>query len=86
MGSRVFHTYFFQCDCAVYIWNEILFWQGVNRRAMNWSEELKLAEDHAKGRNSEAEVYRMALAASIYYGGKDIKRCFNINIQHQVLL
>ncbi|OIT37415.1 hypothetical protein A4A49_52156 [Nicotiana attenuata] len=66
-GIKSISHLFFQCDYAAYIWNKILFWQGVNRKAMDWSDELKWPQEHAKGRSSEAEVYRIALAASISY-------------------
>ncbi|XP_075076376.1 uncharacterized protein LOC142163027 [Nicotiana tabacum] len=62
---------FFQCDMSSYIWKKVLAWQGISRMVMDWQEELKWAEVYARGRRVEAEIYRMTLAASVYYIWKE---------------
>ncbi|XP_070036029.1 uncharacterized protein [Nicotiana tomentosiformis] len=39
---------FFQCDLSAHIWNKFLQWQGINRVALDWHDELKWAEIYAK--------------------------------------
>ncbi|XP_070040460.1 uncharacterized protein [Nicotiana tomentosiformis] len=58
---------FFQCDMSIQVWCKLLQWQGINRAAMPWLEELKWAEDYARGRSATAEIYRMTLASGVYH-------------------
>ncbi|XP_060178348.1 uncharacterized protein LOC132608330 [Lycium barbarum] len=58
---------FFECPTSSYIWCKILKWQGYTRQAMSWHNELQWAVNFAANKGSKAEVYRMALAATVYY-------------------
>ncbi|XP_016450093.1 uncharacterized protein LOC107774942 [Nicotiana tabacum] len=58
---------FFKCLFSTQIRTAVLEWQRVHRHAMTWDQELKWAEQYCKGRSSNAEIYRMSLAGSIYY-------------------
>ncbi|XP_019244385.1 PREDICTED: uncharacterized protein LOC109224253 [Nicotiana attenuata] len=70
-GNESISHLFLQCDMSSYIWKKVLAWQGISRMVMDWQEELKWAEVYARGRRVEAEIYRMALAASVYYIWKE---------------
>ncbi|XP_019264347.1 PREDICTED: uncharacterized protein LOC109241979 [Nicotiana attenuata] len=58
---------FFECPYAKVLWSKLLEWQGIGRPVQGWDEELKWAEKWAKRRNATAELYKMVLAATIYY-------------------
>ncbi|XP_019240565.1 PREDICTED: uncharacterized protein LOC109220557 [Nicotiana attenuata] len=50
-----------------WIWQQIYKWQGIQRQAMRWKEEIEWAQKHASGNSARAEIYRMSLAGSVYY-------------------
>ncbi|XP_059291162.1 uncharacterized protein LOC132044673 [Lycium ferocissimum] len=58
---------FFVCEVSAEIWQKLLNWIGIRKVPTHWTEELGWAELNAKGRNPQAEVYRMMLAAAVYY-------------------
>ncbi|XP_060182555.1 uncharacterized protein LOC132612271 [Lycium barbarum] len=66
-GLETIAHLFFQCTYSATVWRELLKWQGIQRLPMEWTQELKWANEHAKGRNNKAEVYRMVMAASVYH-------------------
>ncbi|XP_060182984.1 uncharacterized protein LOC132612931 [Lycium barbarum] len=57
----------FECSFSATMWEKVLAWQGIQRIAMPWQQEVFWAICHAKGRTGRAEVYRMALASSVYH-------------------
>lgn len=40
----------------------VLKWQGISRTALDWQKEIEWAEGNAKGRNVDAQLYRVTLA------------------------
>ncbi|XP_059310635.1 uncharacterized protein LOC132061986 [Lycium ferocissimum] len=66
-GLETIGHLFFQCTYSATVWRELLKWQGIQRLPMEWTRELQWANEHAKGRNNKAEVYRMVMAASVYH-------------------
>ncbi|XP_060211711.1 uncharacterized protein LOC132639268 [Lycium barbarum] len=56
---------FFQCSVTTAVW-KILQWQGIRRTARSWSEELQWCETRNTGKGSDATIYRMSLAATVY--------------------
>ncbi|XP_060181963.1 uncharacterized protein LOC132611564 [Lycium barbarum] len=58
---------FFACPFSGAIWSRLLQWLNINRSNMEWTDELKWAETWCKGRSSKAEVYKIVLAAAVYY-------------------
>jgi len=42
-------------------------WLSSNRVSNGWTEELTWAIEHASSKTIQAEIYRMTLAAAIYY-------------------
>lgn len=58
---------FFACGVSNQIWKKVLAWQGLNRDPMCWEAEVSRAESHAKGKSPRAQMYRMAMAAAVYY-------------------
>lgn len=66
-SSQVQLIYLLIILCYCNIWHRVLQWQGIRRSALSWSEEVEWAILHAKGRNLQAEVYRMELAAAVYH-------------------
>ncbi|XP_019264243.1 PREDICTED: uncharacterized protein LOC109241874 [Nicotiana attenuata] len=57
---------FFECIISTTIWKKILQWQGLVRQPMAWQIEKEWAKKQGKGKSAEAQIYRMALAATIY--------------------
>ncbi|XP_060216340.1 uncharacterized protein LOC132643835 [Lycium barbarum] len=62
---------FFTCNFSKQIWTSLLKRQGIARQAMNWQQEIQWALTHARGRSTNAEIYRMTLAGSIYHIWKE---------------
>ncbi|XP_059302028.1 uncharacterized protein LOC132053957 [Lycium ferocissimum] len=62
---------FFACTISAQVWRNLLLWIDVNRAPMMWDDELLWAEQHAKGRSPKAEMYRMVLAAAVYFVWKE---------------
>ncbi|XP_015162006.1 uncharacterized protein [Solanum tuberosum] len=58
---------FFRCNVTGHLWNKLLAWQGVLRQSLDWQGELAWAIEHCKGRSRGAALYKMTLAATIYY-------------------
>ncbi|XP_070038220.1 uncharacterized protein [Nicotiana tomentosiformis] len=58
---------FFKFPNTYQIWQQLFKWQGIQRQAMGWKEEIEWAQKHAYGNNAKAEIYRMTLAGSVYY-------------------
>ncbi|XP_060183073.1 uncharacterized protein LOC132613029 [Lycium barbarum] len=52
---------------ALAVWSKILIWQGIDRVCMNWQSEVEWALEHRKGKSSNAQVFKMTLAGSLYY-------------------
>lgn len=42
-------------------------WQGIQRHATTWREEIRSAITHATGQNIPATIYRMCLAGAVYH-------------------
>ncbi|XP_060217416.1 uncharacterized protein LOC132644817 [Lycium barbarum] len=57
---------FFSCSFSTSVWSNILSWQGLNRPALGWQEELKTASDYAKGNSADAVIYKMSIAACVH--------------------
>ncbi|XP_060186212.1 uncharacterized protein LOC132615617 [Lycium barbarum] len=57
----------FGCIFSSSIWEKILQWHGIKRRAMTWQQEVQWAISHAKGRSGAVEVYKIVLACSVYH-------------------
>lgn len=58
---------FLICPVTYQIWQQILQWQGIQRHAMEWQEEVEWVQKHAYSNNEKAETYRTTLAGSVYY-------------------
>ncbi|KAK4727001.1 hypothetical protein R3W88_031918 [Solanum pinnatisectum] len=58
---------FFSCIFSKQIWHKMLKWQLITRGCEGWNEELEWAIGYAKRKSIVADVYRMAIAATIYY-------------------
>ncbi|XP_019248326.1 PREDICTED: uncharacterized protein LOC109227583 [Nicotiana attenuata] len=58
---------FFTCKYSSSVWEKVLNWAGIGRRARIWSEEIKWASTYATGRKADAAIYRMILAGAVYY-------------------
>lgn len=58
---------FFECPYANVLWSKLLEQQGIYRSVQGWDEDLKWAEKWDKRRNAATELYKMVLAATIYY-------------------
>lgn len=56
---------FFECIYSETVWL-LLAWQGINRQAQGWEDEITWAITHTNGRQAQAETYRTTLAAAIY--------------------
>ncbi|KAK6784384.1 hypothetical protein RDI58_017839 [Solanum bulbocastanum] len=57
---------FFRCTYAAEVWNNILNWQGIRRKSMNWTAEIQWVIKFMKGKSSTTLVYRMAMASTVY--------------------
>nr|XP_033514893.1 uncharacterized protein LOC117279450 [Nicotiana tomentosiformis] len=57
----------FKCSISSVIWKKILQWQGVDRGPYEWKDEVVWAIDHVKGNSAKAHIYRMSLAACVYF-------------------
>ncbi|KAM3306342.1 hypothetical protein P3S67_013212 [Capsicum chacoense] len=58
---------FFKCQCAAAIWNALLIWLKIHRVAMTWSSEINWSVANIRGQSAGAHVFRMMLAACVYY-------------------
>ncbi|XP_075095238.1 uncharacterized protein LOC142173531 [Nicotiana tabacum] len=58
---------FFKCEMTSQMWERLLEWQGIKKRAQGWSEEVQWAEIHAKGQSAMANMYRLCMAACVYH-------------------
>ncbi|XP_070003520.1 uncharacterized protein [Nicotiana sylvestris] len=58
---------FFECSYANALWSKLLVWKGIKRSVHGWDEELRWAEVRTKRKNAAAELYKMVLAATVYY-------------------
>ncbi|XP_019227212.1 PREDICTED: uncharacterized protein LOC109208540 [Nicotiana attenuata] len=58
---------FFECSYANTLWSTLLVWQGIKRSVNDWDEELRWAEKRTKRKTAAAELYKMALAATVHY-------------------
>ncbi|XP_009599827.2 uncharacterized protein [Nicotiana tomentosiformis] len=58
---------FFKCTVSAYIWDKLLQWQGVPRKAISWTDELHWFERHCKGKSSGATMYRLTMTAAVYF-------------------
>ncbi|XP_070018255.1 uncharacterized protein LOC142172746 [Nicotiana tabacum] len=58
---------FFECSYAAELWGNLQNWQVIRRPIYGWSEELAWAEKWLKRQNARTELYKMALAACVYY-------------------
>nr|XP_016505941.1 PREDICTED: uncharacterized protein LOC107823746 [Nicotiana tabacum] len=58
---------FFKCTYTTTIWEKLLQWMNVNRRPIEWSQEIEWACNNVRGRSANAEIYRIALASCVYY-------------------
>ncbi|KAH0752152.1 hypothetical protein KY285_005300 [Solanum tuberosum] len=58
---------FFTCIYSRMLCQKLLNWLSINRASNGWTEELNWAVEHASSKTIIAEVYRMTLAAIIYY-------------------
>ncbi|XP_009623101.1 uncharacterized protein [Nicotiana tomentosiformis] len=65
--EKTINHLFFKCSFSTQVWAAVLDWQRVHRQVMTWDQELEWAEQHCKGRSSNANIYKMTLAGSIYY-------------------
>ncbi|XP_070004803.1 uncharacterized protein LOC142163305 [Nicotiana tabacum] len=65
MSETIEHL-FFECIVFATIWKKILQWQGLVRQPMAWQIEKEWAKKQGKGKSTEVQIYRMALAATIY--------------------
>nr|XP_016470017.1 PREDICTED: uncharacterized protein LOC107792321 [Nicotiana tabacum] len=46
---------FFQCKYSAAIWERLLLWEGIDRKASRWPVEQDWAENHANGKGVEVE-------------------------------
>ncbi|KAH0717117.1 hypothetical protein KY285_013148 [Solanum tuberosum] len=51
---------FFNCSYSGQVWQKVLRWQAIQRQASGWHEEQRPVQ-------REAEIFRISLAASVYY-------------------
>ncbi|XP_019235449.1 PREDICTED: uncharacterized protein LOC109215792 [Nicotiana attenuata] len=66
-ASETIQHLFFECPYANALWSKLLVWQGIKRSVYGWDEELRWVEKWTKRKNTAAELYKMALAATVYY-------------------
>ncbi|XP_019252716.1 PREDICTED: secretory carrier-associated membrane protein 2-like [Nicotiana attenuata] len=66
-ASETIQHLFFECPYANALWSKLLVWQGIKRPVYGWDEELRWAEKWTKRKNAAAELYKMALTATVYY-------------------
>ncbi|XP_016549166.1 uncharacterized protein LOC107848980 [Capsicum annuum] len=62
---------FFRCHYTTGIWNALLGWMKIQRVALPWSSKIMWIESHIKGRSAASHIFRMVLAASVYYIWKE---------------
>ncbi|KAG5629293.1 hypothetical protein H5410_001010 [Solanum commersonii] len=62
---------FFACSVANVIWQRLLQWMSITRSSAGWTEEIEWAKLHANRKSIQDEVYRMTLAAALYYIWQD---------------
>jgi len=62
---------FFECTYAKALWSALLTWQGIRRPVAGWDEELRWAEKKTKRNTAAAELYKMAVAATVYHVWKE---------------
>nr|XP_009766185.1 PREDICTED: uncharacterized protein LOC104217597 [Nicotiana sylvestris] len=66
-GIETVQHLFFECEMTGTIWQQLLHWQGIQRKKLKWQEELTWIQRVAKGRSGGAALCRMTLAAAVYY-------------------
>ncbi|XP_009592520.1 uncharacterized protein [Nicotiana tomentosiformis] len=57
---------FYVCTLSTEVWQKLLQWQGIYRQPMEWDAEVQWAISQHNGKSSSDEIYRMAIAGSIY--------------------
>lgn len=63
---------FFECTESSKLWQKLLKWMNVTRGVRGWLAEVEWATKHASGRTTTAELYRMVLAACVYFVWQEI--------------
>ncbi|XP_009622493.1 uncharacterized protein LOC107830057 [Nicotiana tabacum] len=58
---------FFEYEVTGSIWQQLLYWQGIQRVKKKWQEEIQWIEQFAKGKSAGAAVCRMTFAATVYH-------------------
>ncbi|XP_019264656.1 PREDICTED: uncharacterized protein LOC109242255 [Nicotiana attenuata] len=58
---------FFTCEYSSNVWEKVMKWAGIGRKARIWSEEISWASTYATGSKSDEAIYRMILAGAVYY-------------------
>ncbi|KAH0703531.1 hypothetical protein KY285_017809 [Solanum tuberosum] len=66
-GNKDIEHLFFSCYYSGKIWQKVLRWQAIQKQTSGWNEEQRWAQDHYKGKLPEAEIFRLTLAANVYY-------------------
>lgn len=57
----------FECEVSGSIWKKVLRWQTIHRGNMAWQREIQWAIRNCKGRSCGAAVYKIVMAATVYY-------------------
>lgn len=65
--ERSLQHLFFDCSFSRQIWNTVLGKFLIQRGASQWDVELKWAFDHCKGKSSRSILFKLYLAAALYY-------------------
>ncbi|XP_019241241.1 PREDICTED: uncharacterized protein LOC109221237 [Nicotiana attenuata] len=66
-ASETIQHLFFECSYAAELWGNLLAWQGIRRPVYGWAEELAWVEKWLKRKTATTELYKMTLAACVYY-------------------
>ncbi|XP_075085145.1 uncharacterized protein LOC142168364 [Nicotiana tabacum] len=65
--NETIHHLFFECTYAKALWSALLPWQIIRRPVAGWDEELQWAEKKTKRNTAATELYKMAVAATVYH-------------------
>ncbi|XP_060200597.1 uncharacterized protein LOC132628856 [Lycium barbarum] len=57
---------FFQCSFSAAVWEKLLMWQGYQRKAMEWTNEVLWMCAQVNGKAAQSQVCRMVAAGSVY--------------------
>ncbi|KAJ8570050.1 hypothetical protein K7X08_006627 [Anisodus acutangulus] len=80
-GENTSHL-FFNCSFSAQIWQKVLWWLNIHKQVCNWENETSWAVTHCKGKQPRAEVYRIALASSVYHIWQERNnRIFKVRIE-----